>query len=155
MPRYRQNTFIHAHVVINEKIAAKGKTRELPRALWFVFISFLFLLTASVEAQTPTITSLSEISDPSGNYQITQDIDATSFTNSISTFSGTLEAAISPVTHMPYRIKNLSVPLFTTLTGTVCNLAIDNVAISGTGNTGAIACTANGASIMWASSAEQ
>ncbi|MBQ6770915.1 MAG: hypothetical protein IJP44_08070 [Bacteroidales bacterium] len=121
----------------------------MPRALWFVFISFLFLLTASVEAQTPTITSLSEISDPSGNYQITQDIDATSFTNSISTFSGTLEAAISPVTHMPYRIKNLSVPLFTTLTGTVRNLVIDNVAISGTGNTGAIACTANGAARIY------
>lgn len=138
-----QNTFTHAHVVINEKIAAKGKTRELPRALWFVFISFLFLLTASVEAQTP-ITSLSSITESSGNYQITQDIDATSFTNSISTFSGTLEAAINPVTHMPYRIKNLSVPLFTTLTGTVRNLAIDNVSISQSGMVGAIACTANG-----------
>ena len=51
---------------------------------------------------------------------------------------------------MPYRITNLSAPLFTTLTGTVKNLVIESVAISGhADNTGAIACTANGAARIY------
>ena len=88
------------------------------------------------------ITDLSDMSS-SGDYIITADIDASSF-NSITSFSGTLEAAINQETHMPYRISNLRTPLFTTLTGTVKNLVLENVNISGhEGNTGAIACTAN------------
>ena len=92
-----------------------------------------------------SINSLSSIvDDPTGDYTITADIDASGFTT-IESFSGTLEAAIDPNTNMPYRIKNLSVPLFTTLTGTVKNLVFENVAISGhSGNTGAIACDASG-----------
>lgn len=93
-------------------------------------------------AQT-TITSLSDITDPDGHYVITQDINGG--TPGVSTFNGILEANINSTTHMPYRIKNLSAPLFTTLTGTVKNLVLEDVGISGhTGNTGAIACTANG-----------
>ena len=88
------------------------------------------------------ITDLSDMSS-SGDYIITADIDASSF-NSITSFSGTLEAAINQETHMPYRITGLSAPLFTTLTGTVKNLVLESVNISGhEGNTGAIACTAN------------
>ena len=87
------------------------------------------------------ITSLSQITDDN-DYIITQDI--TGGTPGVSTFNGTLEAAINPATHMPYRIKNLSAPLFTTLTGTVKNLVLENVSISGSGNIGAIACEANG-----------
>ena len=46
---------------------------------------------------------------------------------------------------MPYRIKNLGAPLFSTLTGTVKNIVIESVSISGhDGNTGAIACKADG-----------
>ena len=92
------------------------------------------------------ITSLSQITSADGDYIITADIDASSF-NSITSFSGTLEAGIDPDTHMPYRITGLSVPLFTTLTGTVKNLVLEDVSISSgdtSGNTGAIACTANG-----------
>lgn len=92
------------------------------------------------------ITSLSQITSTNGDYIITADIDASSF-NSITSFSGTLEAGIDPDTHMPYRITGLSVPLFTTLTGTVKNLVLEDVSISSgdtSGNTGAIACTANG-----------
>ena len=44
---------------------------------------------------------------------------------------------------MPYRIKNLSAPLFTTLTGTVKNLVLEDVDISQDGKVGAIACTAS------------
>ncbi len=99
------------------------------------------LLYFPLQAQTD-ITSLSDITEANGHYRITADINASSFSASIATFSGTLEAAIAPTTHMPYRITNLSVPLFTTLTGTVKNLVIDSVAISQSGQVGAIACTA-------------
>ena len=89
------------------------------------------------------ITSLSSIEE-NGKYVITSDIDASDFSSSIASFSGELAAAINPDTNMPYRISNLSTPLFTILTGTVKNLVLESVNISGhTGNTGAIACTAN------------
>ena len=89
------------------------------------------------------ITALSQITDADGNYIIKDDISGGA--PGVSTFNGTLEAAINPETHMPYRITGLSAPLFTTLTGTVKNLVLENVGISGhDGNTGAIACTANG-----------
>lgn len=101
------------------------------------------------EGITP-ITSLSQITNSAGSYVIMCDIDASGFTTSIDSFSGTLEAAIDPSTNMPYRIYNLSVPLFTTLTGTVKNLVLEDVSISGnSGNTGAIACTANGAARIY------
>ena len=96
-----------------------------------------------------TISSLSDITDENGNYIITADIDASEF-STIESFSGTLEAAIDPQTHMPYKISGLSAPLFTTLTGTVKNLVLESVGISGhTGNTGAIAGTANGAARIY------
>lgn len=116
-----------------------------------IILLFLSLILLSFQAQAQTnITSLSSITDASGHYVITQDIDASGFTTSIATFSGSLEAAIDPATKMPYRINNLSVPLFTTLTGTVKNLVIESVSISGnTDATGAIACTANGAARIY------
>ena len=107
------------------------------------------LLPAGVLGQI-SITSLSGIDNASDSYIITQDIDASGFTTSIASFGGTLEAAINPETHMPYRISGLTVPLFETLTGTVRNLVLDEVAISGhTGNTGAIAGEANGAARIY------
>ena len=55
-------------------------------------VLLLMLLPVCASAQTG-ITSLSSItSDPTGNYRITADIDASGFT-SIASFSGTLEAA--------------------------------------------------------------
>jgi len=94
------------------------------------------------------ITSLSQITVPDGHYVITQDI--TGGTPGVTDFSGTLEADINSATKMPYRIKNLSAPLFTTLTGTVKNLVLEDVGISGhSGNTGTIACTANGSARIY------
>ncbi len=94
------------------------------------------------------ITSLSDITLVDGHYIITQDI--TGGTPGVTTFNGTLEAAIDPDTHMPYKISGLSAPLFTTLTGTVKNLVLENVSISShDGNTGAIACTANDAARIY------
>ena len=96
-----------------------------------------------VWGQATSITSLSNIS-ATGDYIITADIDASEF-STIESFSGTLEAAIDPTTKMPYKITGLTAPLFTTLTGTVKNLVLEGVGISGhSGNTGAIAGTASG-----------
>lgn len=97
---------------------------------------------------TTTITSLSQI-ESDGNFVINSNIDASGFTG-IASFNGTLTANINPTTKMPYRIRNLSVPLFTTLTGTVHNLVLEDVSISGhQGNAGAIACTAKGAARIY------
>ena len=112
-------------------------------------VLLLMLLPVCASAQT-SITSLSEITNPAGSYRITDDIDASRFTG-IASFSGTLEAAIDPATHMPYRITNLTAPLFDTLTGTVKNLVIEGVSINTTDdkNTGAIARTANGSARIY------
>ncbi|MBQ6378751.1 MAG: hypothetical protein IJJ56_08155 [Prevotella sp.] len=98
-----------------------------------------------------TLQGLQDISNnTAGNYRIIADIDNAGTFSTIESFSGTLEAAIDPTTNMPYRITSLSAPLFTTLTGTVKNLVIESVNISGhDGNTGAIACTANDAARIY------
>jgi hypothetical protein len=111
-----------------------------------------FLLTAMLSTGTAwgqtEIDELSDIDNADGHYVITQNISGG--TAGVTTFNGTLEAAIDPTTHMPYRISGLTAPLFETLTGTVRNLVLDNVNISGhTGNTGAIACTANGSARIY------
>lgn len=113
--------------------------------LSLLFISFL--QPSQLRAQI-NISSLSQITDAAGHYVITQDI--TGGAPGVASFSGTLEADINPATKMPYRIKNLTAPLFTTLTGTVKNLVIESVTISGhSGNTGAVACTANSAARIY------
>lgn len=116
----------------------------------FFILSLLFtslLQPSLLQAQT-NISSLSQITDAAGHYVIMQDI--TGGAPGVASFSGTLEANINPATKMPYRIKNLTAPLFTTLTGTVKNLVIESVTISGhSGNTGAVACTANSAARIY------
>lgn len=110
-------------------------------------VALLAALLLPLLSQATDITSLASIG-ATGDYVITADIDASGF-STIASFSGTLEAAINPATHMPYRIKNLSVPLFTTLTGTVKNLVIESVTITSGTNVGAVACTANGAARIY------
>ena len=119
------------------------------RRLFQLFILLAAMLLPMVAGAQTGITSLGNISDADGDYIITDDIDASSFTTSIASFSGTLEAAIDPNTKMPYRITGLSVPLFTTLTGTVKNLVLEDVAISQDGQVGAIASTANGSARIY------
>ena len=135
----------HIHSVPQPK-ACRRRVGEAARL--FSLLTAFFLSPFAVFSQTP-ITDLSSIS-ASGSYVINEDIDASGFSSSIASFSGTLSAAINPETKMPYRIKNLSVPLFITLTGTVKDLVIESVAISGhAGNTGAVACTANSAARIY------
>ena len=93
------------------------------------------------EASGNLITSLSEIDDLSGSYVLARDVDASGFA-SLGTFTGTLDGQL-------HTIYNLSAPLFSTLTGTVKNVILDDVNINGTGNIGAIASTANGAARIY------
>ena len=112
---------------------------------------FLLLSIGSVLVHATDITSLSQITDPDGSYVITQDISyGSGVPNEVATFNGTLEAAIDPTTHMPYKVSGLTAPLFTTLTGTVKNLVLESVSISGhIGNTGAITAEASGAARIY------
>ncbi len=112
-----------------------------------ILLLLLLSVTLKITAQD-SITVLSSITNPAGHYIISQNINGGR--PGVTTFSGTLEAAIDTTTHMPYRISGLNAPLFTTLTGTVRNLVLEDVNISEhTGNTGAIACTANGSARIY------
>ena len=120
------------------------------RFFYYLACVFLMLIVGVGQICGEDITSLSQINNVDGTYVITANITYSS-TNKpgVTGFSGTLEAAIDPTTKMPYRIKNLSAPLFTTLTGTVKNLVFEDVAITSgdsNGNTGAIACNMTGTS---------
>lgn len=120
---------------------------------WFRMIALMTAMMMPMGVWADNITNatqLAAINGQNGSFTITTDIILPDNFTSIASFSGTLEANINPDTKMPYRIKNLKVPLFATLTGTVKNLVIEDVDISGhTGNTGAIACTANGSTRIY------
>ena len=102
------------------------------------------LITATFRANTAKyIDQLSEITDLMGSYILKADIDDASGLSSLGSFSGTLDGGM-------HRIKGLKVPLFSQLNGgTVKNLILDNVAITGSGNTGAICAEATGSSRIY------
>lgn len=116
------------------------------RSLANFFLLTAMLSTGTVWGQTE-IDELSDIDNADGHYVITQNISGG--TAGVTTFNGTLEAAIDPTTHMPYRISGLTAPLFTTLTGTVKNLVLEDVNITSGTDVGAIAGTANGAARIY------
>ena len=103
-----------------------------------------YVTATFVSTQANQITSLSEITDLTADYVLIRDIDASGFNTSLEEFSGTLDGGL-------HKIYNLSKPLFGTVNGgTVKNLILEDVNISGhTGNTGAIAGTAKGASRIY------
>ena len=113
----------------------------------------LLMMTAGatrVWGDPTDITSLSDITDMAGHYRITNNVSGVGHTTIAGPFTGTLEAAIDGTTHMPYKITGLDSPIFSALSGTVKNLVFESINISGhTGNTGAIACTANGAARIY------
>ena len=130
-------------------IGQKDCRINIPQAVRKLTTTLLVLLFSVLNAPATDITSLSQITDPSGSYTITDDIDATGY-SSIPTFTGTLTAAINPATNSPYIISKLSCPLFTTATGaTISNIMLKAVIISGSGNIGAICGTANGATRIY------
>ena len=88
------------------------------------------------------IFSLSELSS-TGNYELVCDVDASNYTT-IATFTGTLTGQAKDDGTFPV-IWNLSKPLFATATDAkISNLMLDKVYISQAGQTGSIACVANG-----------
>ena len=131
---------------MNQHNASPIKSNIFPKRL-LLFLAMILMVMPAMKAQT-NITALSQINDPDGHYIITQNINGGA--PSVGTFNGTLEANINSATKMPFRISGLTAPLFTTLTGTVKNLVLEDVAISGhSGNTGAVACEASGAARIY------
>ena len=132
----------------DKKGGKEMKRAGINRFLMRVAVVLLTLTPWLPAAAQTTITALNQITDADGHYIINSIISGG--TPGVTTFNGTLEANIDPSTHMPYRISGLTAPLFTTLTGTVKNLVLEDVNISGhTGNTGSVACTANGAARIY------
>lgn len=96
-------------------------------------------------------TSLGDNPDMTKHYVLVEDVSASVLENfnSETPFTGTFEGEAKADGTFP-KITGLSTPLFNTLTGTVKNIMLEGVGISNhTGNTGAIACTANGAARIY------
>ena len=93
--------------------------------------------------QTP-ITTLSQITDMSGHYVISQDINASGFTSITGDFVGTLEGGVKDDGTF-YTITGLTQPLFVHTNNAILrNIILDEVSISRAGNVGAIVMTAAG-----------
>lgn len=119
------------------------KHTNIQRTLFRTLTLLVALLPMGVWGQT-NITALSEITDADGHYVITQDIDASGFTTSIASFSGTVTAQAKSDGTYPV-ISGLNKPLFTTCTNaTISNIMLKDVHISQSGYVGAICGTANG-----------
>ena len=106
-------------------------------------------ISISLYNLNPTLTeisNLSEITDANGLYKLTADNVYSSDNKPVDNFSGTLDGG-------GFTISGLTAPLFTTLDGgTVRNLNLDNVNVTSgdnEGNTGAIACVAQGAARIY------
>ena len=96
-------------------------------------------------------TDLGETPDMTKHYVLVDDVSASVLENfySETAFTGIFEGEAKADGTFP-KITGLSTPLFNTLTGTVKNIMLEGVGISNhTGNTGAIACTANGAACIY------
>ena len=81
---------------------------------------------------------------PTYHYKVVADFDASGFSGAIADFSGTFDGGF-------YTISRLTSPLFATTSGaTIKNVVLDQVNITGgTGNVGAIAGTASGATRIY------
>ena len=108
----------------------------------YVTVTFVEILSGeNPPTQISTFSELQNITS-TGNYILTQDIDASGLT-SISEFSGILDGNY-------HKIINLGKPLFTTLNGAVVrNINLQDVRISQDGPVGAIAGTASGYSRIY------
>ena len=134
-------TDVDASFIDVKKASESVYTFEMPKDYNVrIYVSF----ESTRKGTIVNITSLDDINpDVDDIYRITEDIDATSFTTSITSFSGTLTAQAKSDGTFPV-ISNLSVPIFKTVTGaTISNIMLKSVGISQAGYVGAIACTAN------------
>ena len=116
----------------------------------YVTVTF-HLLTEDNIIRITAGTSLGDNPDMNAHYILVDDVSASVLENfnSATPFTGTFEGEAKADGTFP-KITGLSTPLFNTLTGTVKNIMLEGVGISNhTGNTGAIACTANGAARIY------
>ena len=110
-------------------------------SIW-VYSTLTYISKAPDIASTPTsISSLSEINDIIGNYKLTADVEASGTV--LAEFKGKLDGD-------GHSVSGLNAPLFAKVNGAViCNLNIERCNISVTGNAGAIAAEAMGASRIY------
>jgi hypothetical protein len=89
------------------------------------------------------ITSLTEITDLNGSYQLTADVNAAGF-ESLGNFMGTLDGGF-------HKIYNLSEPLFTSTSGSavIRNIIFEDVSISTSGDAGAVTANAGGSTRIY------
>ena len=102
-----------------------------------------FITATFVSTSANVITSLSEITDLTANYELAADIDASGFTSK-GEFTGTLDGKF-------HKIYNLSEPLFTSTNGAIIrNITFEGVNINvTTGNVGAVTGDAKGATRIY------
>lgn len=102
-----------------------------------------YVIVSFVNEEYTPITSLSQLTDPAGYYEIMCDIDASDY-SSLETFTGKLTARANSDGTFPV-ISGLTCPLFTTATGaTISNLMFMSISVHGSGPIGAVCGTANG-----------
>ena len=92
---------------------------------------------------------MTDATTAASDYIITDDINASSYNPTVTTFTGTLTAQAKDDGTFPV-ITGLTKPLFTTATGaTISNIMLKSVSISQAGAVGAICGTANGATRIY------
>ena len=130
-------------------VRSGAHSSALTSALRTILLLVMMVVVVGDMCGQTTITSLSQIDSSTGDYIITTDIDASGFTTSIATFSGTLTAQAKADGTFPV-ISGLKKPLFTTATGaTISNLMFKSISVSGNGPVGAICGTANGSTRIY------
>ena len=121
-------TLTEATGVVPIKAIAKEEGKNPSCSTRFIFIS--------------SVSDLNSI-QPTDNCLVTASFDASGYTGDISNFSGTFNGGL-------FTITGLKRPLFNTINGgTVKNVILDNVTISGGANTGAICNEATGATRIY------
>ena len=135
-------------------LASGTYTFTIPSDYTGAYVTVRFFKKSS-DTNVKQITSLSEITASDGNYELMCDVVAPSSSNAytcLATFTGKLTAQAKADGTFPV-ISGLTKPLFTTATGaTISNIILESVSISSgdaNGNTGAIACVANGATRIY------
>ncbi len=139
LPKKMKQTTPKKDQVTHDNQGRKFVLRKHLRAMALVAL----MLPMATWADPTEITDLSSIG-ASGDYIIKSDIDASGFSASIVSFSGTLTAQAKADGTFPV-ITGLKKPLFTTCTNaTISNIMLKNVTISQAGIVGAICGTADG-----------
>jgi hypothetical protein len=102
-----------------------------------------YITATFVSSSANAITSLDDIDDLAGTYELAADIDASGLNESLDEFKGTLDGKF-------HKIYNLSKPLFSSTNGAIIrNITFESVDIDVTGNAGAVTGEAKGATRIY------